>query len=111
GKQRPECAVQFGRQAFVKTVESQVKTMGRQSRGCRVEAQTCMKLACSLDGGISWCNDGVEAITRPCALIARDAMRVVTRCKHGIKRHSRNWAQGEIRDSDRSRVVVNQSGC
>ena len=28
--QRPECGLQFGKQAFVKTVESQVKTMGRR---------------------------------------------------------------------------------
>jgi hypothetical protein len=70
-----------------------------------------MKLACGLDGGISWCNDGSEAITRPCNLVARDAMRVVTRCKRRVKRHSRSWTQGEVRDSDRSRVVVNQMGC
>ncbi len=110
GPQRPECGEQFGDRTFAEAIQSQIKTMGKRSKDCRVEAGTCIKLACGLDGGISWCNDGAEAVARPCSDIARDAMRVVTRCK-SRKRHAKMWAQGEVRDSDISRVVVNQSGC
>ena len=95
---------------FAEAVRGQVKTMGKRSKDCRVAAKKCMKLACGLEGGISWCNDGPEPVARPCTDIAKDAMRVVTHCKQR-KRNSKMWAQGEVRDSEISRVVVHQGGC
>jgi hypothetical protein len=76
-----------------------------------VGPKTCVKLACALDGGISWCNDGDTPITRPCSDLARDAVRVMTRCKHGPHKQRKSWVHGQVHDSESSRVVVNNSGC
>ncbi|KAK4238531.1 hypothetical protein C8A03DRAFT_15006 [Achaetomium macrosporum] len=108
---KPECGRQFGKRAFVKTIQSQVKTLYKRSGICFVEARTCVKLACALDGAISWCNDGDKPITRSCSDIAKDAKLVMTRCKHGHPKHGISWTRGQIRDSETSRVVVNKAVC
>lgn len=109
--QTPECGREFGNRAFANTIQGHIKMIGEHPENCHVDAETCIKLACALDGGISWCNDGATPITRPCGDIARDAMRALTRCKQRHKRQKKAWAHGQVRDSETSRVVVDKSSC
>ncbi|KAL2132640.1 hypothetical protein VTI74DRAFT_3545 [Chaetomium olivicolor] len=107
----PECGPQFGKRAFYRTVKNQVNSLRSRPGYCHAEARNCTRIACTMDGAISWCNDGNRPISKPCSEVARDAERVMVRCKHADKKRKKTWTRGQVRDSGSSRVVVNKGEC
>ncbi|AEO66541.1 uncharacterized protein THITE_2128592 [Thermothielavioides terrestris NRRL 8126] len=95
GSWKPECGSSYGRSAVVRSIQKHVKALAKRPGNCYVEARTCVKLACSFEGAITWCNDGVRAISRPCGDIAKDAKRVMTRCKRGYEKLKMAWTRGQ----------------
>lgn len=99
----------------METIQSQIDELRKRPGDCHAAAKTCVKLACTLDGAISWCNDGPTPISRPHSDIAKDAEKVMDRCtvlgQEKDAKTKKRWTRGQLRDSKLSRVVVNKGDC
>jgi len=105
------CGAQFGNRAFLESIQNEIDGLAKRRGYCHVGANACVKLSCSLNGSITWCNDGQSVLSRRCRHIAKDAKRLMKRCKVSHPRSRKRWVRGQIRDSNQSRIVINKGEC
>jgi hypothetical protein len=110
-KKPTACSAQFGNRALFESIQSKIDGLAKRRGYCHVGANTCVKLSCSLNGSVTWCNDGQSILSRPCRHIAKDAKRLMKRCKVSHPRSRKRWVRGQIRDSNQSRIVINKGEC